>query len=226
MFRQIRDVLFSAPEKHQSCPYCDFIFDQEIKRTRKCPECKNKIVVRKENGKSVFLTENEALEFDKKKKQDRTRKAYIRHFEAIEGNEKEFSQRESLLEKKYKKPPSYGDIFWSLSNEYLQNAMKKNDFDAAKSIYWHQARVLYDLEGRDPYLPLRESMHIGLKAMDNSYFPIEFLLQICGRGDCKTASEINGQKFTIDEAIKTAPIPRKDCERGFCTCVYVYTEKI
>ncbi len=225
MIKRLYDFLYRKSAQARTCPYCGFLFEKEIERNRKCSECKNKIVVRKDNGKPSLFTEEQAAAFDVKKQKQRTRKAYIKHLQAIGGSEKEFSQREKLLGKKFKKHPSFGDVFWSLSNEYLENAMKKNYYEAAKSIYWHQARVLYDLEKRDPYLPLRESNKMQLMGMKRASSSSRFILEVCGRGDCDTASEINGERFTIDEALEKMPIPQKDCKRGFCDCMYLSEDK-
>ena len=49
------------------CPGCGVVLDCEIKSSKRCPECKCKIVLRtnKESSKKLLLTEAEATKFDK-----------------------------------------------------------------------------------------------------------------------------------------------------------------
>ena len=51
--------------QNKECPYCHYLFD-EIKGNRKCPECKNKIIVRTFSTEKCILTEKELLLFERK----------------------------------------------------------------------------------------------------------------------------------------------------------------
>ena len=84
------------------CPYCGVVFENEIKRTRKCPSCKQKII-RRVNliaNKKLLLTEKRSCEFDK----DNEKKNNILFFE----------KKMKSLQNMY---PDYMYYFWDLKKK-------------------------------------------------------------------------------------------------------------
>ncbi len=84
------------------CPGCGVVLDCEIKSSKKCPECKCKIVLRtnKESSKKLLLTEAEATKFDK---DDENRKDVLF-----------FEKQLKALNDMY---PKYIYYFWNLKKE-------------------------------------------------------------------------------------------------------------
>jgi hypothetical protein len=48
-----------------------------------------------------------------------------------------------------------------------------------------------------------------------------------GNGSCEKCKSQNGKIFTVEDAIKTRPLPCKECdhEMGYCRCVYLPVAK-
>ena len=98
----------------RACPYCGVVLDPVPTRSRKCPDCDEKIVLRTDSPtkKKLLLTEIEASEFDEKKKAKSSRNKVLRNLWFLDDAEKEYNAMEVELGAGFKP----GDIFWALAN--------------------------------------------------------------------------------------------------------------
>lgn len=87
-----------------------------------------------------------------------------------------------------------------------------------KMEYWDRAYKLYK-EGKEFHKDLGEAARCDLRRYQSEGVKIVEILA-AGDSSCDKCKSLNGKQIAIKEALKTMPIPVKDCGRGFCRCCY------
>ena len=144
----------AVEEQPVACPYCGTVLDTPPKSSRKCPVCRDNIVVRtrRSDGTKLYLTENDAKVFDAERKADAFRNKAIRAAAMIGLDTTAFERTEKeLLAKSPVYGPSY--VFWALANRQSVAQMRSGDWHGYSMTSHTQARWLYET-GR-PYAQLK-----------------------------------------------------------------------
>lgn len=118
------------------------------------------------------------------------------------------------------------DKQWGELNRRLQKAARQSDWQQMKSIYFEQVDFLRK-EKRDAFHVLKEAMRCDLMYAKSSGV-VKKAIVSTARDDrvCPICSKLEGQSFTIDEALGKMPIPVKCGEDNcYCRCAYVYDWK-
>ena len=208
----------AVEEQPVACPYCGTVLDTPPKSSRKCPACRDKMVVRtrRSDGAKLYLTENDAKVFDAERKADAFRNKAIRAAADIGMDQTAFERTEKEL---LAKSPGYGpgDVFWALANKLLANQMRSGDWHGLSMTYFHQALWLHN-EGR-PYARLKVEAQ---KALAQSYVARldRQELQIDARC-CPNCNKFNGRIYPIERAINEWPVPVDECTNGWCLCTWL-----
>lgn len=120
--------------ENNCCPACGTVFDSIVTSSKKCPECKCKIILRtnKESSKKLLLTENEAKKYDK---DDEIRKDILFYEKQIKALNNMYSQYMYYFWnlKKEKPEMSARDYAWSFEN-WLYNTL---DIETVKEYQKH-----------------------------------------------------------------------------------------
>jgi hypothetical protein len=190
------------------CPYCNTPLDPVPTRKKKCPSCGEFIYVRTRpsDNQRILVTEEDAKSLDALKN--------------LGVSQKEYQDIEKQLSQKFRTAPSQGDIVWTILNERLISAMKKNDWQQMGMLYWSQARLLYEL-GKEFFRPGQEAARCVLRNYQSMGVR---KVEILTAGDsycCEKCRALKGKVFTVKKALETMPIPVMDCEKGWCRCLYV-----
>lgn len=190
------------------CPHCKAILDPIPQRKKKCPSCGKDIYVRTNpfKGEKVLVNYADALSIDA--------------ISTLGITEKEYRAESEELAHKFKMAtPFLSDIVWGIIGRRQLASFKRKDWQQAKILYWEQARLLHQL-GKDFFRVLQESAkcelyHYQAMGIDKA----EILT--AGETSCIKCQSINGKIFSVTEALEAMPIPVKDCENGFCRCLYL-----
>jgi DNA-directed RNA polymerase subunit RPC12/RpoP len=190
------------------CPYCSAPLDTAPARKKKCPSCGQFIYVRTRpsDNQRILVTEEDAKSLDALKN--------------LGVSQKEYQDIEKQLSQKFRTAPSQGDIVWTILNERLISAMKKNDWQQMGMLYWSQARLLYEL-GKEFFRPGQEAARCVLRNYQSMGVR---KVEILTAGDsycCEKCRALKGKVFTVKKALETMPIPVMDCEKGLCRCIYL-----
>lgn len=200
------------------CPHCGVNFDPPPARTRKCPKCRERVVVRSHRKQKFYLTEAQVEAFEKKRAREYLRNAAIRAAENIHVNLEKFETRERDLQDEM---PGSGphDVFWSLANERVASLMKpqmsSSDWHRLSMVYFQQALWLNKQE--------RDYWHLKSEA-DKAYAQSYALqgietLEIVAE-DCDECRAFHGKQYPIHQAVKSWPIPEGVCTAKWCTCTW------
>jgi len=131
--------------------------------------------------------------------------------------------------KKAKNNYSAFSFVTSLFNELSLGFAKKNDYSQLHRLYYQMARFLADYN-EEFFFFLQESAKMNLysfKQLEKETglkYKVNIMAAVGSKNSsCSKCTMQNGKSYTIDEAIEKMPIPVKDCENGFCRCLYTVT---
>ena len=200
------------------CPYCRIVVTPAPVRTRKCPKCREKIVVRTKNKRKVYLRAEELEAFDRARAVESLHRAAIQAADRIEIDRNAFLERERELAKSM---PGAGpqDVFWTLANERAMNLMK-GGLDAGawrklSNVYFQQALWLSN-RGK-PYWNLKEQSEMALA----NHYRMRGIRQLeLMASDCPGCKKYNGRTYAAKRAQKEWPIREGDCTAEWCNCTW------
>lgn len=209
---------FPQPSTLAACPSCGTILETPPKRSRKCPACKERIVVRTRRSDRIklFLTEAQGKQFDEQREREAARNDAIRRSESVGATAEDFNSTEKELTEKWGFAPPR-DVFWAVAGKAAIHAMEKRDWHQLSMVYFTQALLLNE-EGK-PHLQLaREASKASLQryAEDGYTRSVQVMAGCCQRCD-----RDEGRQFTTAEALEKLPIPHEGCENdGWCRCMW------
>lgn len=217
-----------------ACPHCGVVLDPPPKQSRKCPDCRESIVVRTDpdSKAKLLLTEFGAGEFDRAKKARSARNKVQQQLGLEEGA---YLLEEQRLAKQFGHAPSPGDVFWGLANSTLQQLVPSPGKNAERiqQIYAQMGLHLLE-EGRsreEVQKQQRKSQRWQLIHMQTSSkgFGPNFghhCVVLTQKGTeyacCETCSALERAEYTYEEALDKLPLPQAECEKDWCTCVWGY----
>ena len=113
------------------------------------------------------------------------------------------------------------ETIWHLCNKYLEENEGK-DPQADKMLYFGMANWVSARENPNPYL--EKVARIDLEQMG----PYVKKVKVCCAGGCEGCKDMVGRVFTVEEALRTMPLPNKNCTHRmdkegfpFCRCCWV-----
>jgi predicted RNA-binding Zn-ribbon protein involved in translation (DUF1610 family) len=209
----------------RSCPSCGVILDPAPTKSRKCPHCSERIVVRTQQGTRVLLREDEVAQADeaKFKAASKSRMMKLTNNLGLEDPSTAWDKTEAELVREWRREPSPQDVFWRLSNRAIQEAQVSNDLQRLSLIYFTQARLLHE-EKRDHLPLLREGLRAGLRSTLEAtadLLPSEPRVQILGvtRDSLPACTADNNRIITAALALSDdSPVPHSYADSAWCPC--------
>ena len=192
------------------CPYCGVIQNPPPSRRRKCRDCGEVIHARtdRKNRRKYLLTAEQAVQRDE---------------EEAERKAAEQAEAERLRRKEW-------DAQWKALNLQVIEASRAGDWHAIQMAHFQQALMLFD-RGRDHRDLARASRKAELQQYKERYKEMgvrRVKIMTTGSASCARCAPLEGQSFTIEEALDQMPIPHDDCQTwrgenpygGWCRCLY------
>lgn len=200
-----------------ACPSCGATFEKPLSKSRKCPECNAKIVVRTVDGERRAYTKDQALLIHERKAILAEYRAAFRRVQNIGVGPARFLEKLDTLGRDFRPR----DASWHLLNEAALDAMKSGDFHALQMAYRLQASQLKD-EGRDPNDSLAHAHEASALNYKQQGLAEGLRILACG---CDVCGEDNGREIRWSEFKRgqfgpVGPLPHRDCAKGFCACTY------
>ena len=198
-----------------ACPSCGSVFDKPLARSRKCPECSAKIVVRTVDGTKHALTESGAARLDNAKQVVATFNKYRKHAANLEiGTATLLTKLDELRAEN----PGFtiGDAFWRLANNANLEAMRTGDLQRSSRVLFTQALCLHE-EGRD-WLNLKREAN---KRNVQHYLQpgIVTKLRILADGCCDECQQYAAGIGHVAPAVALERLlPGGGCSRDWCNC--------
>lgn len=223
----------SAPKKERGkagplpptpCPACGKVIEGAGSAKVKCPGCGHDlhVLVDPETKERKLLDEEGKSKLLKRKEELKVMNKGVRLFGQY-GVTKETIENELARLKKDGRDWGYPDAVWALTNKLALDAMREGEFHKLKLLYYGQALFL-EFEGKDPVPLLVQSNEVALRTLQ----PRSGIVKISVVPGCDACREMDGRQFTVEEALRTHPIPNPGCthrfEEGhypFCRCMYL-----
>lgn len=121
---------------------------------------------------------------------------------------------------------SINDQVWGFLNNRALTQAAKNDFQSSSYTYYLMALFVAEIEGKSPTTALTGCQKMSLYEKQNGYSDSVTIIP-AGNG-CDSCNALSGTVLTIKEALKTMPLPHKDCTFdlfgngiSFCRCLYI-----
>lgn len=186
--------------KGRLCPYCKHEFPDKLKRNRKCPQCGKPIIIRQ----GIPLTEDEAKIRD-----------WLQKINWLGVSRRAFDEERRALSERFGVKASINDTLWSL----LNTMVVQKQGDDQQQLYYHMADIVRT-EGKDPNPYIETAIRLSLQGYQRDGVQ---RVEITGANDnyvCPTCKRLYGMVFTIQEALRTMPIPMNCSSKYGCRCVY------
>ncbi|MGO8763257.1 MAG: hypothetical protein ACLQUS_14830 [Desulfobaccales bacterium] len=146
----------------------------------------------------------------------------LKHFGITEND---YDVEKDILSNKFRVEASNKDIIWGLFNKLILNNAK--DFQSLSMIY-HEMAIFLNEHGEDSFHYLQKTSEMRLLGYKQEDFITEVEIVTFGERSCESCRRLQGRKYTINDALKTMPIPNKECSTtlynekpGWCNCIYV-----
>lgn len=124
---------------------------------------------------------------------------------------------------------SPAEAAWRLMNDASDRLTSARDFDRLSNLYLEMALQL-DRENR-PFTPLLcQAQRTRLLAIEQQFEDTPELLKgvTIGFGWCPACSRLDGQRMTLEDAMRLQPLPCSECTNqsvsgrtGWCRCLYL-----
>jgi hypothetical protein len=138
----------------------------------------------------------------------------------------DFDTKYELLSNKFKMKAFERDVIWSILNDLIIKNVKNKNFYILSFIY-HEMAIFIDEEEKDFLTPLQQSNKMKLIAFKADRINLCKIINGFSNDSCETCKESINKIMTVEEALKTMPIPNINCskisnykKRGFCRCRY------
>ena len=197
--------MFSIIKKQApSCPYCNSELEKYPTRSKKCPKCKETINVIKdsENGTNLLLKDDAVHK----------QKLINMYFDTLSIYEISKNELGKKRDKWFNKFPhsSYADLLRSTYNELIFNYSKIAGY-VGLSLLYKDLAILNKSEGI-PYSHLLEQSYKQYILECKPYFKEMYILS--HPDSCDSCKKLHGKLISIEEALRTMPLPNKDCTCG------------
>jgi hypothetical protein len=208
------------------CPYCQGILVDQPKRKKKCPLCGNLIYVRTSPStrKRRLVTKDEASRIDEEWNRLSYRKEWLGRLQQFGVTKGDFDIRKRQLAEKLGKNVRDRDVIWSLFNT---SVTRIRDYGSLRTLYYNMA-LFVDEEVRDSFPFLQESAKMTLMMFGRRGRRRRVQISTAREKSCDACRRLEGQRITIERALKTMPIPNRNCafhlsneQWSFCRCSYV-----
>lgn len=202
-----------------ACPHCGVVLDPPPARSRRCPECRERIVVRTEKvvNRKLYLTPEGAEAFDAEKAADAERAKIIRRVAKIGYGMADFDRVFADLKSESGADPNAGDVFWRLANSRKVEQETQAEWLGLTSTCREMAQYLHG-EGHDSIGMLREAARAELcRAAED---PFTTQVEIISHQPCQACGVDDRKRFTVSVAQAEERLPHLNCDQHLCQCWY------
>ena len=215
-----------APVVPVACPNCGGVLDPPPDRTRLCPSCRHRIVVRHSDGRTIYLTEAAVEIFEAERELEIERQAWTLarrrwlHLARAAGAPAELRRRAAAAPLSIEAVRSARDLYLDAAESAVKAARKAKRWDEVARIRRRQAAALLRRpvaarHRRDEIVALhREGVAATLRALAM----VSREAELVGASCCQTCRTDNERIFRIADELRTPRLPHAGCPRGLCAC--------
>ena len=208
------------------CPYCALSLVPAPTATRRCPRCRQRIIVKHVQGHVVFLTEASVAVFDAERQRavDGVRWAKERtHWLKLAAAVGAAPEKVAKLERARLTEAavtSSRQLYMSTAERAFRAAKRDDRWEVASRVRREQAAALHKAAGSpipppDDALALhREAVAVELRGINKMAKSV----QLVGTNCCPACEADDGRTFRIATEMRETRLPHADCPKGLCRC--------
>ena len=204
-----------APVSAVACPNCGGLLDPPPERTRLCPHCRHRIVVRHSDGRPIYLTEAAVEIFEAERQSEIERQTWTGErrrwldLARIAGAPVELRRRAAAAPLSFAAVQSSRDLYLDAAESAVQAARRAKRWDEVARIRRRQAAALFEEAGgipppADEIVALhRESVAATLRALAT----VSREAELVGASCCAACRIDNEKIFRIADELRTPRLP-------------------
>lgn len=204
----------SAPP---ACPSCGTVLTQMPKATSVCPDCGEKIIVRKRNGQPVLLSAVQDAERKANASAVKHREKFLRRANRCGATDEEFAATEAALTDRFGSSADPADVFWAIANERVVAGFGAGEWHIASTIYGEQAEHLAET-GRPWQEVARQRASAMVRQLQSPFMEPETTMRVAASCKCGVCQADSRRELTFAQALADPTLPHIDCQRPPCKC--------
>lgn len=210
------------------CPYCAVALDPPPARSRRCPSCRQSIVVRRVDGRTVLLAEAAMPVFEEQRQRttdEHTWSAARKRWLALAETVHVPADRRARLSA----APLSASVVEASRTLYLEAAeravraaRREKRWEVVSKVRREQAASLYaEAGGRVPPPDDVAALHReGMLAELRSLAETSRTAELVSAGCCAACRADDGKAFRITAELHTPRLPHAGCPKGICGCYW------
>ena len=229
----------SAAAKHRqaaaaaSCPYCALLLEPPPTSSRGCPGCRQRIVVKRIDGRTVYLTEAAVIFFDAERRRIASSKRWIRERErwlklaAAAGAPPDRAARLAAAHLSEASVEAARSLYMTTVERAFRSARRERRWEDASRIRRDQAVTLLRLAG-SPLTPPkalvtlhRDGVAVELRGIAEIARDAELVSATC----CDVCRADDGRICRISHELLVPRLPHLGCPKGLCKCRWDLTAR-
>ena len=214
-----------------SCPYCALLLEPPPEADRRCVRCRQRIIVKRVEGRAVYLTEAAVLVFEAERRRiastgrwTRDRERWLKLAASVGAP----AGRIARLERAVLSDALVADaraLYETTVERLVRTARRDHHWDDAARLRRDEALALYRI-ARSPVPPPDDvaALHReGALATLHGLGEIAREAELIGAGCCDSCRADDGRHFRISRELREPRLPHPGCPKGLCRCRWELT---
>ncbi|HEY6569449.1 MAG TPA: hypothetical protein VIZ22_04125 [Candidatus Limnocylindrales bacterium] len=209
-----------------SCPSCGTWLIPPPRSNRRCPQCREPIVVRRTEGRTVYFTEAAVAVFEAERQREADelrwtieRREWLRLARVAGAPEARRRRIDG-------RPPSAEAVgaakalYLGAADAAVKEARRTKHWTDVGRLRREEAAALF-AEAGHPVPPPDDIVALhreGAAAQLRAHAATGTHAELIGASCCKACRKDDGRAFKIADELRTPRLPHEDCPRGLCSC--------
>jgi hypothetical protein len=209
-----------------SCPSCAALLEPPPIRSRRCPVCRQPIVVRQVNGRRAYMTEAALAVFEAQRRREAEVRAWTSALQLWLELAISVGLSSASREKLARAAPSAAaveaarDAYLAAADQAVRRARRDRRWADVGRIRRAEAAAVFVAAG-SPVPPPDDIVQLhreGMVAVLRELAVHTREAELVGARCCKTCRSDDGKVFTISEELREPRLPHPGCPKGICEC--------
>jgi hypothetical protein len=209
-----------------ACPNCGIVLDPPPRSTRLCPRCRHRIVVRRSEGRTIYLTEAAVEVFESERRRGaeeevwtRQRRSWLQLAQTV-NVPADRRQRLSAAPLSAEVVRAARSLYLVAAERAIRAARHERRWEDVSRLRRRQAAAIYEEDGGHPP-PSDEVLALhrdGMAATLRELATISRDAELVGAACCSACRAENEHIFRIADELRTPRLPHAGCPHGLCAC--------
>jgi hypothetical protein len=209
-----------------SCPNCGIVLDPPPKSSRLCPRCRRRIVVRRVDGRTIYLTEAAVEVFESERQRGALEQTWTRQRRDWLTLARQVGAPTDRRQRIEDGPLSAATVqaartlYLSNVERLVRAARRDKHWGEVARLRRRQATALYEEAGAIPP-PSDEILGLyreGMTATLRELSAVARGAELVGAACCAACRADNERTFKIVDELRTPRLPHAACPKGLCAC--------